>query len=414
MVTTRRFPWSAVAVAVGLWAFLVQQAVFGAPPATVGELRASVAPYADAARLTWAPPSAAFTVEDQTPDPEPGPAYTPFGNFVLYSGARNGNANPPDYRPPTASQVPTVEELKRMNGGTIRMRPQWLSVNGKWDFSYVDMCVANHRKAGRPYTLLPMHTGADPTTQQSRTFYLALAKELGARYGSDPLYAGVHPGGASAPPNASEEQHWGKAPWPKKVTDLQREMYAAFAAAHPGKYLLWALGTNDQAATTAFATWAEDLTPGRFLVKHNAMKASTDLNWIQNKNIAAFGKAGAEIGFEMVGPSSNASRFGGTWQKMLDNVSYIAGQAGKPPGRVYLARYPGDIDKPLAPAEALGSRTSAVRAAAPASINTAETPLPSKRGPHAVRNSPPASNWPRLLFKNPAFKPQPRRGMRRL
>jgi hypothetical protein len=245
------------------------------------------------------------------------------------------------------------------DGATYRIRPHWLPArNGVRDWSVVDGFVAQARRLNKPYTLLFMATGRDPFEPVGYKFFDSIFYEAYARYGSDPLYVGLHPAGGSAPGDnpataddegASEEQHWGRAPWPRKVIDLQKRRLTQAAASHPDKAILWANGLNDTNASMEVIRHGLAVAPGRVIFKHNAMKASTKLTAPQNRLVVEAGKLGAWPGWEMVGVydgPSPTSRFGGTWGRMLQNVDALTRESRHAVGERYLARYPGDWSKP--------------------------------------------------------------------
>lgn len=89
-------------------------------------------------------------------------------------------------------------------------------------------------------------------------------------------------------------------------------------------------------------TYAMQRAPGRVVVKHNAMKADTNINANHNQLVIWAGKQGAEIGFEMVG-STLESRFGGTYRQMMQKVAQVEKLAGKKVS--YLAPYKPDLAK---------------------------------------------------------------------
>jgi hypothetical protein len=231
----------------------------------------------------------------------------------------------------------TEAELRLVDGNTIRIRPQWISKNGRWDFSFPDSCVATCRKLNKKYTLLLMGGASNPTSTASLTFYDAAWKELGRRYASDPLCVGVHPG--VPPAGHSEELFWGR-PMPTHAMAANKRMISVAVAAFPRQMIIIAGSANDPAAMRELIRYGVAIAPGRFVYKINSLSAKSDLNWIGTGLVVEAAKSGADFGFEMLDASS-ASRFGGTWQQAMAKKSALESRAGKK--AVYLAKYRGDI-----------------------------------------------------------------------
>ena len=82
---------------------------------------------------------------------------------------------------------------------------------------------------------------------------------------------------------------------------------------------------------------------GAFLVKSNAMQAKPNLDWEGNQLVVFCGKNGGMMGWEMVSPSVNQQRFGGTYEAMLKKVDTLTAQGGKKRGERMLDHYPPDI-----------------------------------------------------------------------
>lgn len=252
--------------------------------------------------------------------------------FALQPG--NENALKP-YGAKGSTRVP-VKDLKLVDGLTIRIRPSWL-VDG--DYTFVDECVAACRTAKRKYTLLLM--GGEPGAKEAQAqFYERTAKDLAKRYGDDPYLWGVHVTGCS-PIGTSEELHW-EAITPAVEKQIRR-MIDAWTAAFPAKNILLAIGNKDDLGMKRVITYLLSKAKGRAIVKHNAMKASTNLKANHNQLVAWAGTQGSMVGFEMVG-STKEQRFGGTLDKAIQNANQVA-KAAKPPVISYLAIYPPDLSK---------------------------------------------------------------------
>jgi hypothetical protein len=231
------------------------------------------------------------------------------------------------------------KELKLVDGNTIRIRPQWISKNGKWDWSFPDSCVALCRKLNKQYTLLLMGGANNPTSTASLTFYDAAWKELGRRYAADPLCVGVHPG--VPPAGYSEELFWGR-PMPTHAMAANKRMTAVSVAAFPRQMIIIAGSANDPAAMRELIRYGVSIAPGRFVYKMNAMSPKPNLDWMGNTLLIDAAKLGADIGYEELQPS-NHSKFGGTWVQFVAKVKEIERRAGE--RFVYQALYRYDLAK---------------------------------------------------------------------
>lgn len=275
------------------------------------------------------------------PAPEPEPPQPPvvktdLGTMLLQPLFHADNQR----KPPEGSRRISEAELRQVEGMTIRIIPQFLSVNGKWDFKFVDECVALCRKLGKGYTLLLAGGGNDPLSEANLAFYESAAKALGERYSADPLCWGAHVTGAS-PTGHSEELFWGR-PMPPAALAAVKRLTLAWATAFPRQVIPLAGTANDVDASRELIAYGNKVAPGRFLYKNNAMSAKSPLDWASNTLVIEAGKAGALIGFEML-DNSSAQRFGGTFEQSMAKVDAIEKAAGK---RIsYLAIYRGDVAK---------------------------------------------------------------------
>lgn len=274
------------------------------------------------------------------PEPHPTPIITDIGTVLLQPLFHADNQR----KPPEGSRRITEAELRSpgIDGMTIRIIPQFLSVDGRWDFRFVDECVALCRKTGDRYTLLLAGGGADPLAEKSLAFYEAAAKALGERYASDPSCRGVHVTGAEDVGH-SEEYFWGRPMPPAAMTAIKR-MIVAWSNAFPRQVILFAGTANDVAASREIIAYGNQVAPGRFLYKINALSAKMAMpdQWASTQLVVDAGQAGSLIGFEML-DNSSAQRFGGTFDQSLAKLAEIERLAGKSVS--YLAIYRGDIAK---------------------------------------------------------------------
>jgi len=237
--------------------------------------------------------------------------------------------------PPKGTRLISLEEmnLPGIDGTTIRYRRNW-------PLSFIDGCVKTVNRANDKWTLLVCSGDVTyPTAESNMREWESLIAELGQRYASDLTLWGVHLTGVT-PKGTSEERHWSTITPAIEAAD--KRMIDAWARNFPGKKLLFAIGNKDDAGMKRLITYAMQRAPGRVVVKHNAMKASTSINANHNQLVIWAGKQGAEIGFEMVG-STLESRFGGTYQQMMQKVAQVEKLAGKKVS--YLAPYKPDLAK---------------------------------------------------------------------
>lgn len=265
-----------------------------------------------------------------------------YGDFILQPLYNSDS----DRTPPRGGRLVDENELRLpgVDGLTIRIIPGDLSKNGKWNPTFVDQCVARCRKTGDRYTLLLAGGQKDPLSESSLKFYEAAAAYLGARYGNEPLLAGVHVTGAS-PQGHSEEQFWGR-PMPAAAKAANKRMIDAWTKAFPDHVKLYAGSANDPAAMQELIRYGVAKTVGKFLYKNNAMSAKIPLDWQGNQLVVYAGKNGGQIGWEMVGSwQLERTRFGGSYGTMMSKVNELTKQAGKQRGQRYLAHYPPDINQ---------------------------------------------------------------------
>jgi hypothetical protein len=71
------------------------------------------------------------------------------------------------------------------------------------------------------------------------------------------------------------------------------------------------------AVTNAVVNYAKSTLGARANFIHNSLHATTSLSYAPQVLVTSLGKQGYNIGFEMIGPSTNTSRFGGTFSAAL-------------------------------------------------------------------------------------------------
>ncbi len=258
-------------------------------------------------------------------------------------------------------------DLNEMNlpgvaGTTVRVRRQW--ANG--GLTFTDQCRARVNQAGDVWTLLVV--GGDtqqPWTEASLLGWERTILSYSARYAADTRLVAVHVTGGS-PQGTSEELHWDK-PISLAVENANKRLIGQWAAAFPRQSIILAISLKDPECMKRLIVHGLKVAPSRFLVKHNAMKAASELNAGQNNLVSWACSHGAMGGYEMVGStlesrfiqSGNPLRnrpleleFGGPsygtnptrWlQIALDKSRFVTGRGGKPLS--YWGVYPPDLAK---------------------------------------------------------------------
>lgn len=262
--------------------------------------------------------------------------------FALQPASHGDN----DINPPKGTRLITVAEMKLVDGVTIRYRRHW-------PLSFIEENVARCRQQKKLYTLLVVGGDeADPTKEAHLQKIEALIKTLAAKYAADPLCWGVHVTGCSQQKKPatktkpheghSEELFWGR-PMPAKVLDANIRLINAWANAFPRQQILLAGSANDPAAMQRLINQGILAAPQRFAYKINSLSPKTAVTgWAGTDLIVEAARLKANIAFEMLQPS-NHSKFGGTWQQMLDKKAALEKRAGRK--AIYVAVYKPDLAK---------------------------------------------------------------------
>lgn len=277
----------------------------------------------------------------------------PRGYFVLQQGKTTGSL--------TAATISSSKII----GGTIRFRPNWVyTAKGKApDWSYVDKCVAEYTKAKKPFKLLPMSGDSTPSwvggqwvngaplpwAPDNVKFYSDFYRELGARYGKNPLLVGVHIVGGTRG-GTSEEMH-PDASWKNDAGMLSayKTWIDAANKAFPDVSLWLAISVQGRTANYVpqIVDYGLKVAPGRFGVKHNALKC-VEIGAKHNVFVVNCAKRGALMGFEMVGGTAEnidgKPRTGS--RNIMDSIKQgwaLARQAGYPEKELYIDVYPPDL-----------------------------------------------------------------------
>jgi hypothetical protein len=274
---------------------------------------------------------------DEPPPPPPGPVTSslPYRYFALQPG---GHAPPEDLSEPKGGRLISEAQLRLplVDGLTIRFRHFWA-----WE-AFVAANVAKCERTGDKFTLLPMGgITATPWDQSNINLYESIYVKLGAKYRTHPKLAGVHVSGGSNP-STSEELHWKPSDNRAYIT-ANKKLIDIVNREFPNAIKILAVGGGDPAGMNELIDYGLLKCPGKFLVKHNSLKASTTLTASHNVLVANAGKRGAKVGFEMVG-DSNESRFGpGGIMAGVNMGKTLLKNAGLNPDDAYYAIYPGDL-----------------------------------------------------------------------
>jgi hypothetical protein len=212
-------------------------------------------------------------------------------------------------------RLPKVEFL------TIRFRQHWIAPTAtKRDWSYVDSQVNRCRRLGEPYKLLMM-TGGNcpkwiggpwlngapiPWSTQNVAAQTKLIVDCGNRYGADPLCRGWHVTGGTRG-STSEELH-PDAQWNNDAGMLAAYMQWTDVSCNvfPTQTIFQAISVQGRAKNYVpkLIAYGINRAPGRYAVKHNALKYKT--KWADHDLLVIdSAKRGALMAFEFVQPQGN-------------------------------------------------------------------------------------------------------------
>lgn len=255
----------------------------------------------------------------------------PFGLFALKPGEKNRNISEAQLR------------LPKVAGLTIRFRPADIASN----WTYLDSQVNLARKTGDKYTLLCMSgAAAQPWTDANVQQFVRIINACGDRYQD---CDGWHVTGCT-PRGISEELHWSN-PMSVGVLNANKKLTAASAKAFPGCVLLQAISAKDRSGRMQdLIDYGVKVAPGRYLVKHNALKC-IEIDARHNQLVVDAAKnKGTLMGFEMVGGTretlNGKPRTGS--RDIMDSVNQayeLARRANYPPENLYIAIYMPDLSE---------------------------------------------------------------------
>jgi hypothetical protein len=161
--------------------------------------------------------------------------------------------------------------------------------------------------------------------------HLAMVAALGQHFNGNPTISAVH---ISSPASyESMEMHLSSGMYNNsgysdaKIIDVWKKSIDAYAKAFTNVALVLdvAMVPNSRGAVTnAVIDYAQAKLGEQINFIHCSLKASTSLTAPHHLAVVNAHKEGSRIGFEMVGPSSDRSRFGGTFAQAI-NIGNTAG-----------------------------------------------------------------------------------------
>jgi hypothetical protein len=223
----------------------------------------------------------------------------------------------------------------------VHLRDAWELLEpspGTFSFTWLDGQVARAKAAGKQVTLgiytgkhspswlgVPLVSGV-PTPWDPRVTAAndAMIAALGSKYANDPTIVAVHMSGPAT--DASIEMHY-----PAGLTSANGYSDAAviqswentidtYSQAFPNTALVLDLAMVPDArgtVTNAVVDYAQSTLGARANFIQCSLHATTSPNYGPQAMVTALGKQGYNVGFEMVGPSTNTSRFGGPFSAAL-------------------------------------------------------------------------------------------------
>ncbi len=231
----------------------------------------------------------------------------PTGNYVMQAvGRQNVNDS----------------VLSSPNVAGFHVRDSWDDIQpdykNEFDWGFYDQQLIRGSRIHRFVTLgLYAGTSNDPSWGNSLTDFTNLVAAFGKRYDSNPLVTAVHLSAPQVTNNSMEL--YPPSSW--HGTDAQRETIwersiDAYSSAFPSKTLILDYAMGDTVAHVV-AEYARRVLGARFEAIVCNLKADTNVNARHIQGLELLRSEGVRIGFEMVGPSTDTSRFGGSFQSAI-------------------------------------------------------------------------------------------------
>lgn len=243
----------------------------------------------------------------------------------------------------------------------IHLRDEWALAEpqpGSFNFAWLDGELARAKSFGKQATLgiyagnnspawlhAPMVGGAPlPWDSKTDAAFYAMVAQLGLHYSAERAIAAVHM--TSPATDASMEMYLAAGVKNRsdysdqKIIDVWERSIDAYGSAFPNTALVLDLAMvpdSRGAVTRAVDEYARATLGDRFNAIVCNLKASTNLDAKHIRELERLHSEGVRIGFEMVGPSSDQQRFGGSFTSAL--------ALGRQLGGSWFQVYQGDVSK---------------------------------------------------------------------
>lgn len=216
----------------------------------------------------------------------------------------------------------------------FHLRDSWDLVEpkrGTFNFTFYDQQLARAARLNKHVTFgLYAGVASDPSWSHTLADFTAAVAALGARYNANPLIDAVH----LSAPQVSDDSMEMYVPSSWHGTNAQaitiwEQSIDAYNRAFPNKTLVLDLAMapdSKGAITKAVDEYARATLGDRFNAIVCNLKATTSLTAPHIVELKRLHSEGVRIGFEMVGPSSDQSRFGGSFAQAIGIGNSLGGQ----------------------------------------------------------------------------------------
>lgn len=274
-------------------------------------------------------------VPEPDPLPDPNPTYirSPKGYFALQPG---------DVSRPLAL---SVLQQPGVTGETIRIR--WKEIQPSryvFNWGWLDTQINRCEQLNLPYKILIMTGGGGvpgwaarlqvPWDSELINNYRILVSELGKRYNNDELCVGAH---ITGPTIASAEMHarsggqdLTKFPGytPTKMIKAWQDCVDAYEQAFTNTVSILSISGQNGTAPYVLPVieYAKKTLGKQAGFQHNSLAAKTSTTASHHRLIETLGFEGYTIGYEMVCPTADASRFGSSnlWDGLKKESEYTS------------------------------------------------------------------------------------------
>ena len=243
-------------------------------------------------------------------------------------------------RPPLTDRVLAAPRL-----AGVHVREKWQLVEprrGVYDFAYLDQQFVRAQRLGKGVTLGIYAGVANDPRENDLGAFTALVRALGQRYAGHPNLAAVH---VAAPQVTNESMEmYLPASWRQgdaAAIAVWQTSIDAYNAAFPHTPLILdvAMAPNARGGITrAVDDYARATVGPRLLAIVCNLKADTNVDAPHIRELRRLRDLGVAIGFEMVGPSSDRARFGGTFAQALAIGTALGGSG-------FYQIYQSDVDQ---------------------------------------------------------------------